>query len=50
AALRNVKELEVDFSFWYRLLNTDERRIFLFSRFDYQSGELRPSIGIEYRF
>lgn len=50
AALCNVKELEVDFSFWYRLLNTDERRIFLFSRFDYQSGELRPSIGIEYRF
>lgn len=49
-ALRNVKELEVDLSFWYRLFYGRERKIFLFSRFDYQSGEIRPSIGIEYRF
>ncbi|MCX8127404.1 MAG: MlaD family protein [Synergistetes bacterium] len=49
-ALRNVKEFELDLSLWYRLFYSNERKLFLFSRFDYQSGELRPSIGIEYRF
>lgn len=49
-AFRNVKELEIDLSLWYKLLPTDGRKLFLFSRFDYQSGELKPSIGIEYRF
>lgn len=49
-ALRNVKELEIDLSFWYKLFYSSERKIFLFGRFDYQSGEIRPSVGIEYRF
>lgn len=49
-ALRSVKEPELDLSFWYRLLYRSDRKVFLFGRIDYQGGEVRPSLGIEYRF
>ncbi len=48
--IRDVKEPELDLSLWYKMLYDKNRDIFLFGRFDYQSGELRPSFGIEYRF
>ncbi len=48
--IRDIKEPELDLSLWYRMLYNKERDIYLFGRFDYQSGEFRPSFGIEYRF
>jgi|GEM_PF-594949 len=49
-ALRNVKEPEIDLSLWYKLFSKPERELLIFGRVDYQNGEFRPSLGIEYRF